>query len=119
MPRFKKRSTANSRLSAGEYGHQFNSIHQHEIGFITRPLHLPAEKLAAAELSVHMLMGRIEAIDREARLPFAWFFLMTHGNRVEPEVGEAIAQGLREARVRLPDQDAKVLLRWADERYGF
>jgi hypothetical protein len=92
---------------------------QREIGFITRPLHLPAEKLEAEGLSVHMLMDRIEAIDREVRLPFAWFFLMTHGNRVEPEVGEAIAQGLREARVRLPDHDAKVLLRWADERYGF
>lgn len=92
---------------------------QREIGFVTRPLHLPAEKLEVGELSVHMLMDRIEAIDREAGLPFAWFFLMTHGNSVEPEVGEAIAQGLCEARVRLPDQDAKVLLRWADERYGF
>lgn len=92
---------------------------QREIGFITRPLHLPAEKLEAKGLSVHMLMDRIEAIDREVGLPFAWFFLMTHGNRVEPEVGEAIAGGLREARVRLPDHDAKVLLRWADERYGF
>lgn len=66
-----------------------------------------------------MLMDRIEAIDREVGLPFAWFFLMTHGNRVDPDVGEAIALGLREARVRLPDRDAKVLLRWADQRYGF
>lgn len=92
---------------------------QREIGFITRPRWLPAEKLEAGDLSVHLLMDRIEAIDREAGLPFAWFFLMTHGNRVEPEVGEAVAQGLRDARVRLPDHDAKVLLRWADERYGF
>ena len=44
---------------------------------------------------------------------------MPHGNKVSPEVGETIAHGLREARVRLPDHDAKVLLRWADERYGF
>ena len=92
---------------------------QREIGFITRPRWLPAEKLEAGDLSVHLLMDRIEAIDREAGLSFAWFFLMTHGNRVEPEVGEAIAQGLRDARVRLPDRDAKVLLRWADDRYGF
>jgi hypothetical protein len=56
-------------------------------------------------------MDRIEAIDREAGLPFAGFFLMTHGSTVEPTVGEAIAQRLREARVRLPDHDAKVLLR--------
>lgn len=92
---------------------------EREIAFITRPLHLPAEKLEARDSSVHMLMDRIEAIDREMGLTFAWFFLMTHGNRVSPEVGDAIAQGLREARVRLPDHDAKVLLRWADERYLF
>jgi hypothetical protein len=92
---------------------------QREIGFIPRPLHVPTEELEAGELSVHMLMDRIEAIDREVGLPFAWFFLMTHGNKVDPDVGEAIARGLREARVRLPDHDAKVLLRWADERYGF
>ena len=90
-----------------------------EIGFVTRPLRLPEIKLGAAELTVHMLMDRIERIDREVGLPFAWFFLMTHGNSVEPDVGEAIVRGLREARVRLPDHDAKVLLRWADERYGF
>ncbi|RUM96793.1 hypothetical protein EET67_16315 [Pseudaminobacter arsenicus] len=90
-----------------------------EIGFIPRPLRLPEEELEAGELSVHVLMDRIEAIDREMGLPFAWFFVMTHGNGVDPDVGEAIARGLREARVRLPDHDAKVLLRWADERYGF
>lgn len=54
-----------------------------------------------------------------SQFPFAWLFLMTHGNRVESKVGEVIAQGLRDARVRLPDRDAKSLLRWADDRYGF
>lgn len=92
---------------------------EREVAFIPRPLRLPDERLEAGDSSVHMLMDRIEAIDREMGLPFAWFFLMTHGNKVSPEVGETIAQGLREARVRLPDHDAKVLLRWADERYGF
>lgn len=92
---------------------------QREIGFITRPLRQPAEQLAVGNSSVHVLMDRIEAIDRQVGLPFGWFFLMTHGHWVEPEVGDAIANGLREARVRLLDHDAKVLLRWADERYGF
>ncbi|RWI83779.1 hypothetical protein [Mesorhizobium sp.] len=92
---------------------------QREIGFITRPLRRPAATLAADNSSVHILMDRIEAIDREVGLPFGWFFLMTHGNWVEPEVGAIIADGLREARVRLPDHDATVLLRWADQRYGF
>ena len=64
-------------------------------------------------------MDRIDAIDRELGLPFGWVFLMTHGHWVEAEIGQAIAAGLREQRVRLPDNDAGVLLRWADEPYGF
>ncbi|MCP4560156.1 MAG: hypothetical protein GY873_09045 [Bosea sp.] len=102
-------------LDISDYEHRG----EREIGFITRPLRLPAERLEAGDASVHILMDRIEAIDREVGLTFGWFFLMTHGNRVDPDVGEAIARGLREARVRLPDQDARVLLRWADRSYGF
>lgn len=90
-----------------------------EIGFIPRPLNLPKERLEAGDASVHILMDRIEAIDGEMGLPFAWFFLMTHGNKVSPEVGETIAKGLRDGRVCLPDHDAKVLLRWVGERYIF
>jgi len=49
---------------------------QREIGFITRPLHLPKESLKAGDASVHMLMDRIEAIDREVGLAFGWYFLI-------------------------------------------
>lgn len=99
--------------------HDYDNKGTREIGFVTRPLRLPAERLEAGEASVHVLMDRIEAIDREMGLPFAWFFLMTHGNRVSSEVGETIARGLREQRVVLPDRDARVLLRWAERSYGF
>lgn len=44
---------------------------------------------------------------------------MTHGHWVDPDVGLAIAQGLKAQRVRLPDPDARVLLRWAERTYGF
>jgi hypothetical protein len=44
---------------------------------------------------------------------------MTHGHWVEAEIGQAVAAGLRDERVRLPDDDARVLLRWADKSYGF
>ena len=37
----------------------------------------------------------------------------------QADVGLAIAQGLKAQRVRLPDPDARVLLRWADRTYGF
>ncbi|RWE74196.1 MAG: hypothetical protein EOS63_26695 [Mesorhizobium sp.] len=52
-------------------------------------------------------------------LPFARFFLMTHGHWVDPNVGHAIAERLRARRVRLPDQDAAILLAWADKPYLF
>lgn len=93
---------------------------EREIGFIPRPLQPPRERLLVTpETSVHLLMDRIEAIDREVGLPFGWFFLMTHGHWVEPDVGLAIAAGLKAQRVRLPDPDAAVLLRWAERTYGF
>lgn len=93
---------------------------EREVGFIPRPLSLPAARLAVLEgMSIHILMDRIEAIDRQIGLPFGWFFPMTHGNWVDPDVGAAIAEGLRAERVRLPDRDAAVLLRWAEWRYGF
>ncbi len=91
-----------------------------EVGFIPRPLRPPRERLLMApETSVHQLMDRIEAVDGEVGLPFGWFFLMTHGHWVEPDVGLAIAEGLKAQRVRLPDPDAAVLLRWAERTYGF
>ncbi|RUX34785.1 hypothetical protein EOA33_36840, partial [Mesorhizobium sp. M4A.F.Ca.ET.050.02.1.1] len=93
---------------------------QREIGFIPRPLKMPSERLLADEaVCVHRLMERIEAIDGEMGLPFAWFFFMTHGHWVDPDVGDAIAEGLRAGRIRLPDRDAVVLLAWADKKYLF
>lgn len=65
------------------------------------------------------MMDQIEAVDREVGLPFGRFFLMTHGHWVDPDVGLAIAEGLKAQRVCLPAPDARVLLRWADRSYGF
>lgn len=100
--------------------HDFEERGRREIGFIPRPLKMPAGKLALeAGISVHRLMELTEAIDAEIGLPFAWFFLMTHGHWVDPDVGHTIANGLRAGRVRLPDRDAAVLLAWADKKYLF
>lgn len=93
---------------------------QRVVGFIPRPLKMPKERLLMTpEMSVRMLMDRIEAIDSEIGFKFAWFFLMAHAYWVEPDVGRAIAEGLKTKRVRLPDQDSAVLLRWAECSYGF
>lgn len=93
---------------------------EREVGFVPRSLQPLAERLAPPkDASIHILMDRIEAVDREIGLPFGWFFLMIHGHWVDSDVGLAIAQGLKAQRVRLPDPDARVLLRWADRTYGF
>jgi hypothetical protein len=60
---------------------------------------------------------RIARIDDDYWL--GWFSLMTRGHSVEAEIGQAIAAGLREQRVRLPHDDARALLRWVKEPYGF
>jgi hypothetical protein len=60
---------------------------------------------------------RIARIDGDYWL--GWVFLMTRGHSVEAEIGQAIAAGLRGQRVRLPHDGARVLLRWANEPYGF
>lgn len=100
--------------------HDYEHDGAHEVGFVPRPLKTPAEKLRPSDgTTVHMLMDRIEQIDQELGLPFSWFFLMTHGNWVEREVGEMIAEGIRQQRVRLPQGDERVLLRWVDRQYSF
>jgi hypothetical protein len=82
---------------------------EREVGFVPRPRRFPSERLLAdPTLSAPRLMERADAIDREMGCPFAWFFLMAHGYWVDPDVGHAIAAGLREQRVRLPDRDARV-----------
>ncbi|MER8847464.1 hypothetical protein [Mesorhizobium australicum] len=100
--------------------HDLEHRGRREIGFIPRPLKMPAEKLLLEEgISVHGLMERTEAIDAEIGLPFACFFLMTHGYWVDPDAGHAIADGLRGGRVRLPNHEAAVLLEWAARPYLF
>jgi hypothetical protein len=111
-----QRVFAHWALDARDYTHKG----ERDVGFIPRPLKPPKERLLMTpEASVRALMDRIEAVDLEVGLPFGWFFLMTHGHWVDPDVGLAIAQGLNAQRVRLSDPDARVLLRWADRPYGF
>ncbi|MER9273610.1 hypothetical protein [Mesorhizobium sp. M0643] len=118
-----ERSSASSDRLFAHWAFDIKDFEDHgrrQLNFIPRPLKMPAERLLVDEsVSVHRLMESIEAIDAEMDLPFAWFFLMTHGHWVDPDVGDAIAGGLRAGRVRLPDHDAAVLLEWADRKYLF
>ena len=111
-----QRVFAHWALDIRDYAHKG----EREVGFIPRPLRQPKERLLMTpEASVHLLMDRTGAVDREVGLPFGWFFLMTHGHWVDPDVGHTIAEGVKAQRVRLPDPDARVLLRRADRTYGF
>ncbi|MCP2223806.1 hypothetical protein [Bradyrhizobium elkanii] len=58
-------------------------------------------------------------MDSELGRPWAGSSLMIHGNWVDPDIGMAIARGLKAHRFRLADSDPRVLLRWADRSYGF
>jgi site-specific recombinase XerC len=61
----------------------FEERGRRQLGLIPRPLKVPADRLLAEEGdSVHRLMERIEAVDAKVGLPFACFFLMTHGHWV-------------------------------------
>ena len=57
-----------------------------------------------------------EHVPRELRLFGDWEQSSAGVQRV---FAQTVAAGLRERRVRLPDDDARVLLRWADKPYGF
>ena len=64
-------------------------------------------------------MDCIKAIDREVGLPFGRFFLMTHGNWGDSDVGQAIAQGLKVQAGGPSDCDAGEFMHWADRTYSF
>lgn len=118
-----ERSSASAQRIFEHWAFDIRDYQDHgrrKLSFIPRPLRMPAERLLCEEgVSIHRVMERTEAIDVEVGLPFGWFFLMTHGHWVDPDIGEAIAGGLRAGSVRLPDRDAAVLLDWVDKRYLF
>lgn len=72
----------------------------------------------AAPCPLFCPLGAIERGHRPHICPLGLrpVLLMTHGHWVDPNVGHAIAERLRVRRVRLPDQDAAILLAWADKR---
>lgn len=117
--------------SAGREGHRLNrhwvakiSDHTDETGrwmsFIPSwtakraPAKIDARKGSAVELH-----GKLAAFDAKQGVPFAWFFYMLHGNRVDDTAGQRIAEAIKRRQVVLPDCDAKVLARWEARPYGF
>lgn len=65
------------------------------------------------------LINSLTDFDNRAGYPFAWYFYMLHGNRINYIAGQIIVQGLKNSLLQLPACDEKVLLRWYERQYGF
>ncbi len=69
------------------------------------------------EDSPHQVMQSLLQFDSQVGYPMAWYFYLLHGNRVFYTAGKVIARAISEGKVRLPESDEKVLLRWDRRRY--
>jgi hypothetical protein len=78
-------------------------------------------KMAKVERApdIHALLSKLQSIDRRTGVPFAWFFYMLHGNRVQDAAGKAIHDGAERGEIDLPEHDYQVLRRWRVRPYGF
>lgn len=82
------------------------------------PVWTTSKKLARVA-TVSELYSKLEAIDRRVGVPFAWYFFMLHGNRVEPWAGERVVELAESGLIELPEHDYQVLRRWNALPYGF
>ena len=69
--------------------------------------------------SIYLLMEWLERFDQKTGYPFSWYFYMLHGNRIRNDVGDIVAEGIKAAKIRLPQHDEEVLMRWHQQSYGF
>lgn len=66
------------------------------------------------------IMQSLQDFDQQVGYPFAWFFYMVHGNRIGAAAGGIVAKAILAVEMKpLPPHDEVVLLRWADQQYGF
>ncbi|MEO9228458.1 MAG: hypothetical protein ABI216_05840 [Devosia sp.] len=81
-----------------------------------------AQKLAQIEGhkgSAYELYGKLEKLDRRVKVPFAWFFYMLHGNRVDDTCGKRVLAAAEAGQIVLPEHDYQVLKAWRTHPYGF
>lgn len=76
-------------------------------------------KVGPLSLSDYALFGKLETLDRRTKCPFAWYFYMLHGNRVEDWVGHRIIRAAEAGAIVLAEHDYRVLKGWEARIYGF
>lgn len=73
----------------------------------------------AKNQTVFGLYDKLLKFDEKAGYPFAWYFFMLHGNRIEDWVGEWIFRSAAAGDIPLPDHDRLILQEWEEHRFGF
>ncbi len=79
----------------------------------------PLAKVNARKGGDYEFYGALQKLDRRVGVPFAWYFYMLHGNRVESEAGERVIRAAEEGTIVLPERDYRVLKDWQDRPYSF
>lgn len=118
--------------SAGRAGHRLCEHWALQISDYTSPkgerhmsvIPLWAHTRKIAELkrrpsSDYELFGKLESLSQRVGVPFGWYFYMLHGNLVSSWAGRAVLKAAEGGMIVLPEQDYRVLKRWAAREYGF
>lgn len=79
----------------------------------------PLAKVNARKGSDYEFYGALQKLDRRVGVPFAWYFYMLHGNRVEADAGERVIRAAEAGTIVLPEHDYRVLKDWQDRPYSF
>jgi len=69
--------------------------------------------------SAYELFGQLEKLDRRVKVPFAWYFYMLHGDRVNDAAGHRVIKAVEAGQIVLPEHDYRVLKAWEANTYGF
>lgn len=78
-----------------------------------------AQSAKLTRKSNDLIADWLDAFDRKVGHPFAWYFFMLHGNRIDDAVGHTVAEAARYNAGWMPENDRAVLARWANAPYGF
>lgn len=79
----------------------------------------PLAKVNSRKGSDYEFYAALQKLDRRVGVPFAWYFYMLHGNRVESEAGERVIRAAEDGTIVLPERDYRVLKDWQDRPYSF
>jgi hypothetical protein len=71
------------------------------------------------EASPYGVMESLIQFDELLGVKFGWFFYALHGNRITGSAISVVARGVKEGKIRLPERDEKVVLKWDESSYGF